>query len=62
MKGETVVCWLCHKEVHKYYQCKVKTGGEKKKKATSKISNTYTNKVDKKVDTPHLIYTTLLRI
>jgi hypothetical protein len=30
----------------------VKTGGEKKKKPTSKISNTYTNMVDKKAATP----------
>jgi hypothetical protein len=35
-----MVCWLCHKEGHKSYQCKVKTRGEKKKKLTSKISNT----------------------
>jgi hypothetical protein len=33
----------------------VKTGRVKKKKPTSKISNTYTNKVDKKVATPYLI-------
>jgi hypothetical protein len=30
-EGETMVCWLCHKEGHKSYQCKVKTGGDKKK-------------------------------
>jgi hypothetical protein len=29
--------------------------GVKKKKPTSKISNTYINKVDKKAATPHLI-------
>jgi hypothetical protein len=50
-----VVCWLCHKEGHKYYQCKAKTGGDKKIKPTRKISNTYTNKVDKKVATSYLI-------
>jgi hypothetical protein len=53
MEGETVVCWLCHKEGHKSYQCNAKTEGEKKKKPTSKISNTYTNKVDQKVATPY---------
>jgi hypothetical protein len=55
VEGETVVCWLCHKEGHKYYQCKVKTREKQKKKATSKISNTYINKVDNKVATPYLI-------
>jgi hypothetical protein len=29
--------------------------GDKNKNPTSKISNTYTNKVDKKVTTPYLI-------
>jgi hypothetical protein len=53
--GEIVVCWLCHKEGHKSYQCKVKIGGDKKKMSTSKISNTFTNKVDKKAITPCLI-------
>ena len=53
--GEIVVCWLYHKEGHKSYQCKVNTEGDKKKKPTSKISNTYTNKVDKKATTPYLI-------
>jgi hypothetical protein len=48
-----VVCRPCHKEGHKYYQCKVKTGN--KQKPTSKISNTYINKVDKKAATPYLI-------
>ena len=37
----------------------MKNGGEKKKeknkKQTSKLSNTYTNKVDKKVSTPYLL-------
>jgi hypothetical protein len=33
----------------------VKTRGDKKKKATSKITNTYINKVDKKAATPSLI-------
>jgi hypothetical protein len=33
MENETVVCWLCHKEGHKSYQCKVKTEGDKKEKA-----------------------------
>ena len=54
----TMVCYVCHKEGHKSYECKVKNGGgakkkEKNKKETSKLSNTYTNKVDKRP--PHLI-------
>jgi hypothetical protein len=32
----------------------VKTRGEKKKKPTSKITNTYINKVGKKAATPYL--------
>jgi hypothetical protein len=56
-EGQTVVCYVCHKQGHKPYECKVKNGGEKKKeknkKQTSKFSNTYTNKVDKKAS--HLI-------
>jgi hypothetical protein len=49
-----MVCWLCHKEGHMSYQCKVKIR-EQKKKARSKISNTYTNKVGKNATTPYLI-------
>ena len=31
-EGQTVVCYVCHKEGHKSYECKVKNGrGEKKK-------------------------------
>ena len=55
-EGQTVVCYLCHKECHKSYEGKVKNGGgakKKEKKQTSKFSNTYTNKVDKRP--PHLI-------
>jgi hypothetical protein len=52
VEGETVICRLCHKEGHKSYQCKAKTGDKQKQKLkqkpTSKISNTYINKVDKK--------------
>jgi hypothetical protein len=55
MKGETVICRLCHKEGHKSYQCKAKTGDKQKQKRTTKISNTYINKVDKKAATPYLI-------
>jgi hypothetical protein len=33
----------------------VKTKGDNKKKPTRKIFNTYTNKVDKKMDTTYLI-------
>jgi FtsZ-binding cell division protein ZapB len=51
----TVICRLCHKEGHKSFQCKVMTGDKQKQKPTSKISNTYINKVDKKAATPYLI-------
>ena len=59
-KGQTMVCYVCHKEGHKSYECKVKNGGGAKKKEnnkteTSKLSNTYTNKVDKKASTPYLL-------
>ena len=59
-EGQTVVCYVCHKEGHKSYECKVKNGGgakkkEKNKRQTSKLSNTYTNKVDKKASTPYLL-------
>jgi hypothetical protein len=53
VEGETVICRLYHKEGHKSFQCKAKTGD--KQKPTSKISNTYINKVDKKAATPYLI-------
>jgi hypothetical protein len=57
MEGETMICRLCHKEGHKSFQCKAKTGDKKKlkQKPTSKISNTYIKKVDKKAATPYLI-------
>jgi hypothetical protein len=55
VEGETVICRLCHKEGHKSYQCKAKTGDRQKQKPTSKISNTYINKVDKKASTPYFI-------
>ena len=55
-----MVSYVRHKEGHKSYECKVKNGGgakkkEKNKKETSKLSNTYTNKVDKKASTPYLL-------
>ena len=53
-----MVCYVCHKEGHKSYECKVKNGGgakKKEKKQTSKLSNTYTNKVDKKASTPYKV-------
>jgi hypothetical protein len=31
VEGEIVVCRLCHKEGHKYYQCKAKTRESKRK-------------------------------
>jgi hypothetical protein len=59
VEGKTVICRLCHKEGHKFFQCKANTGDkqkqELKQKPTSKISNTYINKVDKKVAIPYLI-------
>jgi hypothetical protein len=55
MEGETMVCWLCHKEGHKSYQCKAKIGEKQKKRPTCKVSNNYINKVDKKAATPYLI-------
>jgi hypothetical protein len=55
VEGETMVCRLCHKECHKSYQCKAKTGKKQKKRATSKISNIYINKVYKKATTHYLI-------
>jgi hypothetical protein len=57
VEGETVICRLCHKEAHKSFQCKAKTEDKQKlkQKPTSKILNTYINKVDKKVATPYLI-------
>jgi hypothetical protein len=56
MKGENVICRLCHKEGHKSFQCKAMTGDKQrqklKQKPSSKISNTYIKKVDKKAATP----------
>jgi hypothetical protein len=42
-----VICRICHKEGHKSFQCKAKT--RDKQKPTSKISNTYINKVEKRL-------------
>jgi hypothetical protein len=59
VEGETVIYWLCHKEGHKSYQCKAKARDKQKQKfkqnPTSKISNTYINKVYKKAATPYSI-------
>jgi hypothetical protein len=59
MKGETVICRLCHKEGHKSFQCKATTEDKQrqklKQKPSSKISNTYIQKVDKKAATTYLI-------
>jgi NAD-dependent dihydropyrimidine dehydrogenase PreA subunit len=56
---ETIICRLCHKKGHKSFQCKAMTGDKQKQKLkqkpSSKISNTYINKVDKKAATPYLI-------
>jgi hypothetical protein len=59
MEGETVICKLCHMEGHKSFQLKAMTGDKQrqklKQKPSSKISNTYIKKVDKKAATPYLI-------
>jgi hypothetical protein len=57
VEGKTVICRLCHKEGHKSFQCKVRTGDKQKlkQKPTSKISNTYIKKVDKKAAISYLI-------
>ena len=59
MEGENVICRLCHKEGHKSFQCKAMTGDKQrqklKQKPSSKISNTYIKKVNKKDATPYLI-------
>jgi hypothetical protein len=56
VEGETVICRLCHKEGHKSFQCKAMTRDKRrqklKQKPSSKISNTYIKKVDKKTATP----------
>jgi hypothetical protein len=53
VEGETVICRQCHKEGHKSFQCKAKTGDKQKQKLKqrpiSKISNTYIKKVDKRM-------------
>jgi hypothetical protein len=59
MEGETMICRLCHKEGPKSFQGKAMTGDKQrqklKQKPTSKISNTYIKKVDKKDTTQYLI-------
>jgi hypothetical protein len=61
MEEETVICRLCHMEGHKSFQCKAMTEDKQrqrqklKQKPSSKISNTYIKKVDKKAATPYLI-------
>jgi FtsZ-binding cell division protein ZapB len=53
VEGETVICRVCHKEGHKCFKCKAQTRGKQKQKfkqkPTSKIPNTYINKVDKRL-------------
>ena len=39
-EGQTVVCYVCHKEGHKSYECKVKNGGGVKKKEKNKKQKT----------------------
>jgi hypothetical protein len=57
VEGETMIYRLCHKEGHKSYQCKAKTGDKQKlkQKPIRKISNINISKMDKKVATPYLI-------
>jgi hypothetical protein len=59
MEGETMIYRLCHMEGHKSFQCKAMIGDKQKQKLkqkpSSKISNTYIKKVDKKAATPYLI-------
>jgi hypothetical protein len=38
VEGETVICRLCHKEVHKSYQCNTKTGDKQKQKLKQKAT------------------------
>jgi hypothetical protein len=38
VKGETMICRLCHKEGHKSYQCKAMTGDKQKTKAQAKAN------------------------
>ena len=58
MKDKSWFATCATKEGHKSYECKVKNRGgakKKEKKQTSKLSNTYTNKVDQKAPTPYLL-------
>jgi hypothetical protein len=55
VEEKIVVCRLCHKEDHKFTNARRRPGRSKRKKPTSKVSNTYINKVDKKTATPYFI-------
>ena len=58
MKDTPWFAMCATRKVTKSYECKLKNGGgakKKEKKQTSKLSNTYTNKVDKKASTPYLL-------
>jgi hypothetical protein len=48
VEGKTVICRLCHKEGHKFYQCKAKTRDKQELKPMNKISNTYISKMDRR--------------
>jgi hypothetical protein len=41
MEGKTVICRLCHKEGHKSFQCKAKTGDKQKQKLKQKAATPY---------------------
>lgn len=49
--GKTVVCYICHKKGHKFYQCKVKN----KREIKGKLSNMYTIKLNKKATIPYFL-------
>ena len=38
-EGQTMVCYVCHKEGHKSYECKMKNGGGAKKKEKKQKEN-----------------------
>jgi hypothetical protein len=52
VEGKTVICRLCHKKATSLSNARRRPGISK---SSSKISNTYINKVEKKTATPYLI-------
>ena len=41
-EGQPVVCYVCHKEGHKSYECKLKNGEEQRRKRKSKLASSPT--------------------